>query len=469
MQNMYDGRVSLGQQIFGAADLGDQRRTQRLVKVFDQCCQHPGGTLPDKMQSPADLKALYRLCEKKQVTHEAILRPAREYTLQRLAEQEGTFLILHDGTELDYTSLESLAGDLGQIGEGHGRGYECHNSLAVNAQTREVLGLAGQILHHRVDAPDQETLPEHRDRESRESLLWLHGTRHLPRDWRLVDVCDQGADTFEFLEHEVHSGRRFVIRAKHSRKIFAGHEPGGTTHELKPYARSLPVLGTRTIDIQAQKGPHQRKARKEAVFSVRAAPILVQRPHAKYGHHGNDPLPMWVVCVREENPPRGEKPIEWMLLTNEPVHTVEDALRVIDWYRLRWIIEEYHKAMKTGCQVEDMQFTTTSRLEPAIALLSVVATTLLNLREASRQPDATTRLAETLFAPEYIEVLAAWRFKEIRTNLTVQEFFFALARLGGHQNRKHDHHPGWLVLWRGWMKLQAMLDGYLAALRIKCG
>ena len=140
MQNMYDGRVSLGQQIFGAADLGDQRRTQRLVQVFDRCCQHPGGTLPDKMQSPADLKALYRLCEKKQVTHEAILRPAREHTLQRLAEQEGTFLILHDGTELDYTSLESLAGELGQIGEGHGRGYECHNSLAVNEVKLEASG-----------------------------------------------------------------------------------------------------------------------------------------------------------------------------------------------------------------------------------------------------------------------------------------------------------------------------------------
>ena len=469
MQNMYVGEESLGQRIFGAAELGDQRRTQRLVKVFDQCCQHPGGTLPDKMGSPPDLKALYRLCEKKQVTHETVLRPAREHTLQRIAELEGTFLILHDGTELDYTSLESLAGELGQIGDGHGRGYECHNSLAVHVQTREVLGLVGQILHHRVDAPEKETLPEHRDRESRESLLWLHGTQHLPRDWRLVDVCDQGADTFEFLEHEVHSGRRFVMRAKHSRKIFAGHEASEATHELKPYARDLPVLGTRTIDIQSQKGSSKRKARKGAQFSVRAAPILVCRPHAKYGHHGNDPLPMWVVCVREENPPRGEKPIEWMLLTNEPVHTLEDALRVIDWYRARWIIEEFHKAMEKGGKVEDRQFTTTSRLEPAIALLSVVATTLLNLREASRQPDASTRLATTLFAPEYIEVLSAWRFKKIRTNLTVQEFFFALARLGGHQNRKHDHHPGWLVLWRGWMKLQAMLEGYAAALHTKCG
>ena len=125
--------------------------------------------------------------------------------------------------------------------------------------------------------------------------------------------------------------------------------------------------------------------------------------------------------------------------------------------------------MQTGRQVEGRPVTPPDRLGPAIALLSVVATTLLNLREASRQPDAQTRFATTLFAQEYIEVLTAWRFKNIRTNLTVQEFFFALARLGGHQNRKHDHHPGWLVLWRGWMKLQAMLEGYLAVLRTKCG
>jgi hypothetical protein len=133
------------------------------------------------------------------------------------------------------------------------------------------------------------------------------------------------------------------------------------------------------------------------------------------------------------------------------------------------VAEEYHKAQKTGCQIEDMQFTTTDRLEPAIALLSVVAVTLLNLRESARRSDANTRRADTVVSSDYVEVLSLKRYGSVRLDLTVQEFFLALGRLGGHQNRKCDGHPGWLVLWRGWMKLQAMLDGYLAAKRNRCG
>ena len=114
-------------------------------------------------------------------------------------------------------------------------------------------------------------------------------------------------------------------------------------------------------------------------------------------------------------------------------------------------------------------FTTTGRLGSAIALLSVVAVTLLNLREASRRGDARTRRADTLLSAEYIEVLSLKRYGKVRHDLTVHEFTLALARLGGHQNRKCDGHPGWLVLWRGWTKLQAMLDGYLAARRQLCG
>jgi hypothetical protein len=220
------------------------------------------------------------------------------------------------------------------------------------------------------------------------------------------------------------------------------------------------------MNVQAQPG---RKARKDAEFIVRAAPVLVCPPHAKYGHHGNDPLPLYVVLITEVDPPAGEKAIEWMLLTNEPVHTFEDAWRVSGWYELRWIAEEYHKAQKTGCQIEDMQFTMTSRLEPAIGLLSVVAVTLLNLRDASRRADAKTRRAATIVASEYVHLLSLWRYREIREDLTVHDFFYALARLGGHQNRKSDHRPGWLVLWRGWAKLHAMLDGYAAAKQIKCG
>ena len=213
MSTAYETDVSLGQAIFGHAQLGDQRRTARLVETFDLMRRHPGGTLPDKLASPADLRAFYRLCDSDDVTHAAIIAAARQHTLTRIAACPGAVLLVHDATELDYTTLTSLVDDLGQIGKGSRRGYVCQNVLAVEAETGEVLGLMDQILHHRDDVPDDETLTECRERDSRESRLWLRGTEHLPADEKLINVSDQGSDTFEFLEHEFHSGRRFVIRA----------------------------------------------------------------------------------------------------------------------------------------------------------------------------------------------------------------------------------------------------------------
>jgi hypothetical protein len=462
----YETETSLGQAMFSHAELGDERRTARLVTTFDALCRHPGGTLPAKLSSPADLKALYRLCGSKSVTHAALVAAMRSYTLERIAAHDGPVLVLHDATELDYTTLSSLSACLGQIGKGTHRGYIGHHVLAVDAATGEVLGLLDQILHCRDEVPDNETLTELRNRDSRESLLWICGAKHLPRDARLVDVADQGASTFEFLEHLTKSGRRFVIRNGKVRKVYAGHAATGPQHDLKGYVKSLPELARFTMDVQPQKG---RQARTSAEFTLHGGPVLLVAPHAKHGHHGRDPLALYVVCVVEVKPPRGEKPIEWMLVTNEPVRTYEDAWRVVSWYERRWVIEEYHKALKTGCQIEDLQFTVVERLQPAIALLSAVALTLLGLRDASRRPDAQTRRATTLVAREYVEVLSLWRHRKLRSDLTIHEFFFALARLGGHQNRKHDHRPGWLVLWRGWMKLQCMLDGYIAAQRTKCG
>lgn len=466
MSLAYETDVALGQAIFGDAQLGDRRRTARLVKTFDLMQRHPGGTLPDKLTSPADLRAFYRLCDADDVTHEAIIAAARQHTLMRIAESPGPVLLLHDATELDYGSLTTLADDLGQIGNGNHLGYICQNVLAVAADTGDVLGLVDQLLHCRDEVPKNETLAEHRERETRESLLWLRGTEHLPADQKLIDVSDQGSDTFEFLEHQAHSGRRFVVRAYKVRKVYPGHRVVGKRFYLKDYAHRLPEMGRFTMDVQAQPG---RKVRKEAEFTVAGGPVLVCPPHAKYGNHGNTPLPLYLVQITEIAPPPGEKAIAWTLLTNEPVLGLEDAWRVGSWYELRWIVEEYHKAQKTGCQIEDMQFTTTARLQPAIALLSVVALTLLNLRDASRRKDATTRRATTILAPDYVKVLSVWRYRKLREDLTVHEFFYALARLGGHQNRKSDRRPGWLVLWRGWTKLQAMLDGYDAAQRIKCG
>ena len=466
MSKQYETEITLGQAMFGNAQLGDKRRSDRAAIAFDQARRHPGGTLPEKLDSPADLKALYRLCNCEDVTHAALLASMRGYVFERIAEVKGPVLLLHDATELDYTTLTSIRDDLGQIGKGTHSGYICQNVLAVAAEGGEVLGLADQILHRRANVPKKETLAQHRARETRESLLWLKGTTHLPADAQLIDVADQGASTFEFLEHEYKSGRRFVIRNGQKRKVYAGHEPVGPKHDMKEHVGRSPELGRFTMDVQAQRG---RKARKGAEFIVRAVPVLVCPPHAKYGNHGDDPLPLWVVQVTEVNPPSGEDAIEWTLMTNEPVRNFKAAWRVIGWYERRWIIEEYHKAMKTGCRIEDMQFTAAERLQAAIALISAVATTLLNLRDASRRADARTRRATTLLAREYVEVLSSWRYHKVCLAMTVHDFYMALARLGGHQNRKHDHPPGWLVLWRGWTKLQSMLDGYLVAKRKKCG
>ncbi len=150
MSNQYEMEVTLGQAMFRNAQLGDKRRSERTATVFDQMRRHPGGTLPEKLDSPADLKALYRLCDCEDVTHAALLASMRDHVFERIEDVQGPVLLLHDATELDYTTLGSVRKDLGQIGKGTHHGYICQNVLAVSADDGEVLGLVDQILHRRV-------------------------------------------------------------------------------------------------------------------------------------------------------------------------------------------------------------------------------------------------------------------------------------------------------------------------------
>jgi hypothetical protein len=470
---------SFGELHFGNADLGDKRRTARLVRTADIMCRRPGGTLPQKLRNPQDLRAFYRLMNTDEVTHEAILAPHREVVMRTISEMKTTVLVLHDATELDFTTHRSLE-HLGQIGNGNHRGYIAHNSLAVNPQDRKVIGLCHQVLHQRAMVHKNESLTEKRQRESRESLLWLKGTEPLPGDWQLVDVCDQGADTFEFLEHEAHSGRRFVIRSAYDRGILTAHDSAEKSSHLRTYAKKLPATGAWTLSVTSKvnlKSPKkkgrkqvvQREAR-EAILQVAFAPIQIKPPGTRNGKHGNQPIRVWVIRVWEPHPPQGQERLEWFLVTNEPLRTFEDAYRVVGWYECRWIVEEYHKGMKTGCSIESPQFTHEDRLQPAIALLSIVTLTLLAMRDASRRSDAKKRPATELISEDYVMVLSAWRHREHRSDWSIYDFYYAMARLGGHQNRKHDHPPGWQVIWEGWKELQAMVCGADAVKHMKkCG
>jgi len=470
---------SFGEMNFGHANLGDKRRTKRLVKLADQMRLRPGGTLPQKLRNPADLQAFYRLMDKDDVTHEAILESHRQATLQRIKQREGPVLVLHDTTELEYTTLKSLTG-LGYIGNGHRRGYITHNSLAVDPETKDVIGLCNQVLHRRPKVRKSETRAQRNKRTSRESLLWIKGTDSLPADRQIVDLCDRGADTSEFIEHEMNSGRRFVIRASHDRCILIGHDAPeeSDSDKLKQYASTLPQAGSWTLQVTSKsemKSPRRKgkkklvkRIKREANIAVAFAPVQINP--SKSGK-GSKPMKVWTVRVWEIDPPAGQERLEWILITNEPVKCFEAAYRVVGWYECRWIVEEYHKGMKTGCRTEDIQFTSEDRLQPAIALLSVVALTLLELRQASRRSDAQTRKATTVIDSSYVEALSLWRHGTVKRDWTVHDFYYALARLGGHQNRKNDHLPGWQVLWEGWKELLPMVIGYgIAKLKYKkCG
>lgn len=451
---MAPGIRNFGEEHFGMATLGDPRRTKRLVKLADQIHRHPGGTLPEKLQSPKDYKAMDRLMNRPEVTHASVLRPHVERTLAKMGATPGVVLVLHDTTELDYSGLKSI-GDLGSVGNGHGRGFLCHNSLAYDPQSQEVIGLVNQIIHRRRRVSNEGTKAK-RERKDRESRLWTNAVAAIPvLDGPLcVHVADRGADTFEFLAQQVAAGKHFLVRSSANRKIRIGHREDGPEGKLHDHLRSLPLQGRKEIEVAAKPGQKKRTA----TVAVAHAAALLCPPHVQRGVYEKKPLAVWAVCVRELDPPKGVEPLEWFLTTDVPVQEENDAWERARWYEFRWVIEELHKGMKTGCAIETLQFTTSQALEPMIAVLSVAAIALLNLREAANRPDAKEKPATVILDERYVKMLSAWRYKKVR-QLTIHEAFLALARLGGHMNRKSDHRPGWLVLWRGWMALEQMLSG----------
>jgi hypothetical protein len=463
---------------FGAAVLGDARRTKSLVDQANRLVKHPHGSLPDKLKDPNALRRLYDLMNTDTLTHQSVLAPHVQRTAELLLQQQGVALCLHDTTELDFTSHSSLHSQLGQIGDGLGKGYECHNSLVVLPQSRFVLGLLAQQLHRRADAPQGETPAQRRQRKDRESLLWpqgataarlaveqarqKHGSDAATAGPLLVDVFDRGGDSFEFLDHLDAHDRSYVGRSFHDRSIRVGHEqPGkqpGKQAKLHQHLRTLAEQGRREISVR----DHDSGVSRQAVVAVCWAAVMLLPPHQQCGFSRRIPLAVWAVRVWEPEPPEGVEPIEWFLLSNVAVNSAADAWERVDWYCCRWVLEEYHKAQKTGCNIEAPQFETTAALEPMIALNSVVAISLLNLRALSRDATLQEQPASTVVSEAAVEVLCGWRYGQ-RRELTVREFFLALARLGGHQNRKKDHPPGWLVLWRGWQALQLMVAGARAA------
>lgn len=447
---------SFGDQHFGSSEFGDKRLIGRAVLTADAMMRHPGGTLPEKLPK-AELLGFYDFANNPKVNHDNTLAAHCQLTRERMAACAGVVLAIHDTTEADFSGLD--IDDLGPIGHGGCRGLLVHNVLAVDYAAREVLGLVGQITHRRRVVRKGETPKAKREHPQRESRLWIKGVEAVgavPPTSQWVNLMDRGGDTFESLERQHALGQWYVLRSKSNRNVQVLDKRGRLVNrKLHNWARKLPRLGERTVNVVAQGDQLAR----EATVAVACAPVILPAPSHKRGQHGNQPLATWMIHLKEVDAPKGCTPLEWFLLTNVPTSDRQQAWERVDWYECRPIVEEYHKALKTGCGMELAQFTTRKALEVTLAMLSVVAVQLLRLRDLSRRPEAEVTPATAVIDKQYVEVLCLWRYKGAKADLSVKEFLYALARLGGHLGRTHDHPPGWLVLWRGWTELQRLVEG----------
>jgi hypothetical protein len=439
---------------FGSADLGDPRRTRRLVRVAAQLAADPAASLPQQTASWADLKAAYRLLDRPAVTFAAVATP--HWQLTRAAGHPGErVLILNDTTEIDFPPRRQITG-LGPTGSGSGQGFLLHSALMTAAATDAVVGLAGQVIHYRRPVRKGETRTQ-RLRRRRESDMWGDLVDQIgppPAGVEWVHVMDRAGDHFEVLCHCLAQRVGWVIRAKSLHRKMQTAD--GREMAVRDYLATLPAAGTYDLGLRARPGQPARTAK----LAVRSGPVTLRPPKLRSPYLkriGAGPIAQGVVWVREVDAPAGVVPIDWVLYTSLPVADREAARAVVDSYEKRWLIEEWHKALKSGCQVTRRQLHTAARLEALVAVLGVEAVRLLQLRALARtEPD---RPAEPHVPARYVQMLRQARKRTAAAPLSVGQFFRELAKLGGFLGRTADGEPGWITIWRGWEKLHLMVRG----------
>jgi hypothetical protein len=437
---------------FGTVRLGDRRRTRRLVAAAAQIATQPEKSFAQVFDWN-QLRGFYRLCNRTEATLTAVAQPHWQQTRQAMRQQP-LVLLLNDTTELDFTNHHALTGT-GPIGDGRGRGFLQHNSLAVVPDTRQILGLAYQQLRVRQAAPVGESNSQ-RQRRPRESDLWANGFRasgQAPAGCCWVEVCDRAGDGYETLAAARMLGHHVLVRANQNRQVFVtqGHDRSAY---LLDYARTLPSRGEDQVEIRGRGG----RVGRTATVSLAGAPVWIPAPRGTPQRQAQPILAAWVIRVWEAQPPPGVgEPLEWILLCSLPADTLEELRQRRDWYGCRWLIEVYHDIEKNGCSEEERCFETAARLETALAVLSIVAVRVFQLRSAlDYQPEAP---AEQVGTAAEIRVLRAF-LKHRGERFTVRDFVRGVARLGGFLGRKGDGPPGVRTLWRGYQRVQDMLLGF---------
>lgn len=388
-------------------------------------------------------------------------------TAQRVSEQP-VVLSVGDTTYLDYGQIQVKRDGYGPQGNG-GNGLLLHSALAVDPVCGQPLGLLWQKLwnrEHQAPPPTEET-PEQKKRrraetrkakrtrpfEEKESYRWVEAMTTVEGlvspSTRVIHVFDREGDIAEVFDQVntlTHSG--VVVRASHNRRL--EYDP----HRLWEKLEAQPIQAYHEVELRKTSKRQARTAR----LAVRFCPIQLQSP-VRLGTERH--LRVYAVYAHEVDAPDGEDPVSWMLLTSEPVTTVEEALTILRWYGYRWHVEEFHKVLKSGCQVERYRLAAAG-MKPLLGFLSVIAVDVLRLTYCHRtQPEQP---AETVLNSAQIQVLKA-KSPRLPKVLTVGWAVETIARLGGYLDHRRHSPIGIQVLWRGWAKLHDLLEGWQLANR----
>lgn len=446
----------------------DRRHVRRLKKIVDRSEASASLSLPRKMKGDeAEIEGMYRFFGNLRIEPEVVLDAHQEWTASR-AQECGTVLVAHDCTSFTFKG-EARREGLGPICSAQ-QGLYAHYSLALSL-SGQPLGVIALRAWRRSDEPRVKAKPgQWLYDEDRESLRW-HDAVHevaerLAGRAQAIHVMDREGDSYELFADLIEHEQRFVIRVCHDR-LLGQLDP---SKRVRDRPRLYEVMATAETVLErqatisrrgkprnAQAGRvHPARAGRVARLSVRVSALEVPRNDAPV--HLPDCLKLNFVEAIELEPPDGQAPVHWRLVTTESVETAEDVAAVIDYYRMRWKIEEYFKAIKTGCQFEKIQLERGRNLVMALAIYSAVAWRMLLMRWMEReQPDAP---ASAVFTPVQLELLADNQ-RKIRRPWTAaptsRDGLYATAALGGHI--RNNGPPGWLVLSRGMDALLLMEAG----------
>lgn len=446
-------------QMFGACELGDERRTERLVSVAALMSKQTGKSLSKSCEgNAAALQGSYRLLRNGSVEPQAI----RDGAFARVAQQaqsHALLLAVEDSTSVSYR--HAAAADLGVTGsqkEAKRKGFLVHSVLLLDAVGESTVGLIEQDdWCRKPEEYGKKHARKRRPYEDKESYKWEHASERTAERLgatmeRTISVCDRESDVYEYLEYKLRKAQRFVVRAKVDRRLQGSEELLFATLE-----REAVEVSCYTVNVEQRGG---RKAR-QATVHLRSMRMKLKAPAG--GSGGRAALEVNVILAEERDAPANVEPLRWVLLTTESVTSAEEARQVVRYYELRWRIEDYHKAWKSGVGVERQRFQSAGNLERMLVITAFLAVRLLQLREVLDASEAEEQAScETILSADEWRVLwvSTKRSKPPTTVPSKQWACLAIAKLGGFTDTKRTGRPGWDTMWDGWFRLQERLEGF---------